>query len=88
MVYRPSPSLKCGFPSSLTSCKGFVVLTQPLPCRTWFGHPLMIFSMFLRNFSKIVEPQMLHPAPWVFTLVQWSKLVAGANVTMYVGTTF
>ena len=31
--------------------------------------PLVKFSMFLRNFSKAVEPEELRPPPWVVTLV-------------------
>ena len=79
VVRRPSPSLPHGFPSSLMSWQGFLghsssgalsrLFTQSLPCRTWFGRPLVKCFMFLRHFSKTVEPEELRPPPWVVTLV-------------------
>ena len=78
VVHRPSPSVTRGFPvpcvvARVSRFRQFRALSQPftqsLPCRTWFRRPLVKFSMFLKNFSKTVEPAELRPPLWVVTFV-------------------
>ena len=79
MVRRPSPSLTRGFPGSLMSWQGFLGLTSfwlsvtpslsLCPAGIGSGDLSYNFSMFLRNFSRTVEPEELRTPPWVVTLV-------------------
>ena len=56
----------------------------------FFCQLIELFHRTLKKKKKKIELDVnysyLNPLPWVCQ--KWSKLVAGANVTMYVGATF